>query len=757
MMMKIINLFYFLALFSSLFAAQKTEDVSLQLQWKHQFEYAGFYAAKEKGFYKDAGLNVTFKEYTNGISIIGDVLNKKSTYGVTYSDLIVDYLHGKPIVFLANFFKHSPLILVTQPDVRLPSDLKGKKVMGVEDSLKSTAFLMMFKDFGMNMSSFTNVPPSFSIDEFATKKVDALVAFSTNELYDLDLKGIRYNVINPSSYGTEFYDVNLFTSKDELLNHPQRVKAFREASIKGWEYALSHKAEIIGLILKKYNSQHKSRAALEFEANQIQKMMNPAIFKIGSIDKRRVRIMAEDFIEMGLVSTNANLTFDNFIYEDVNYNTDLTNNEIEYLKSKGPIKFCVDPDWMPFESLNDGKHIGIAADFFNILNKNSAISMQLYPTKSWQESIEAAKQRKCDIFTLASATPQRVKYMNFTDSYIKLPIVLATKMDKPYTDNFYELEDKKIGVVAGYAIEEELKSKYPNMQIVEVKNIHDGLTKVENEELYGYVDNLMVIAYTIQHEFTGMLKVSARVNEDVALAIGVRNDEPILHDIFQKLIHTVSEKEKQKIFNNWVSVEESKGLDDALLYKILWGVFIVSIFYFYSYYILNRYNKKLKELSTTDALTHLYNRMKIDSILETQYHLAQRYNTPFGIIMLDIDHFKNINDTYGHLIGDEVLKQLAKILKQNVRDTDSVGRWGGEEFLIICPSTEIEAVEKVAQNLRIKIQNHDFSNGIFQITSSFGIACYKSEQNLTSLIKEVDDALYLAKENGRNQVARLDV
>jgi diguanylate cyclase (GGDEF)-like protein len=149
--------------------------------------------------------------------------------------------------------------------------------------------------------------------------------------------------------------------------------------------------------------------------------------------------------------------------------------------------------------------------------------------------------------------------------------------------------------------------------------------------------------------------------------------------------------------------------------------------------------------------------MKIDSILETQYHLAQRYNTPFGIIMLDIDHFKNINDTYGHLVGDEVLKQLAKILKQNVRDTDSVGRWGGEEFLIICPSTEIEAVEKVAQNLRIKIQNHDFSNGISQITSSFGIACYKSEQNLTSLIKEVDDALYLAKENGRNQVARLDV
>ena len=109
--------------------------------------------------------------------------------------------------------------------------------MGVQDSLKSTAFLMMFKDFGMDMNSFTNVLPSFNVNDFVNKKVDAMVAFSTNELYDIDKAGAKYNVINPSSYGTEFYDVNLFTSKDELINHPQRVKNFREASIKGWIYA----------------------------------------------------------------------------------------------------------------------------------------------------------------------------------------------------------------------------------------------------------------------------------------------------------------------------------------------------------------------------------------------------------------------------------------------------------------------------------------------------------------------------------------
>ncbi len=751
------KLFFILSLFTSLFAQGNLEDLTLQLQWKHQFEYAGFYAAQEKGFYKDVGINLKFKEFSNGVHTVDDVLDKKDTYGITYSDLIVDYLNGKPVVLVANFFKHSPLILVTQSNIKTPRDLKNKKIMGIENTIKSTAFLMMFKDFGMNLGSFTDVPPTFKIDEFVNKKVDAMVVYSTNELFYLDEAGIKYNVLNPSNYGTEFYDVNLFTSKDELINHPKRVKNFRDASVKGWQYALTHKDEIIEIILKKYNTQHKSREALKFEANQIQHMILPSIFPIGSINPIRIRIMAEDFKEMGIISEETALDFSDFVYEDKSYNSDLTKEEKDFLLSKGSLKMCVDPDWMPFEAIKNGQYVGIAADFFHLIKKKSNIEIELYPTKSWQESVDAAKQRKCDIFTLASATPLRLKYMDFTDPYIKLPIVLATKIDKPYTYNFYALKDEKIGVVGGYAIGEILRQKYPNMQIVNVKNIHEGLKKVESGEIYGYVDNLMVLAYTIQHEFTGLMKISSRVNENVALAIGTRNDEPLLHNIFEKLVHTVSEKEKQEIYNHWVSVEETKELDYSLIYKILWGILALSLFYFYRYYELTKYNKTLKRLSTMDSLTGINNRMKIDEILEVQHKLAKRYNTPFGIIMMDIDHFKNVNDTYGHQEGDRVLKQFADILKENVRDTDSVGRWGGEEFLIICPNIEIEALEKVAENLREKIANHDFSNNLPQLTSSFGITCYKPEQEIISLVKEADNALYAAKENGRNQVARATV
>lgn len=757
-MLYIMRFLYISFILTSLHAQEKLDDVSLQLQWKHQFEYAGFYAAQEKGFYKDVGLNVTFKEFTNTSRPVDDVLEKKAAYGITYSDLIVDYLNGKPIVFVANFFKHSPLILVTQNNLKLPSDLKGKKIMGIENTVKSTAFLMMFKDFGMDLGSYISVPPTFNIDDFKNKKVDAMVIFSTNELFYLDIAGIKYNVLNPSSYGTEYYDVNLFTSKDELINHPKRVENFKNASIKGWQYALTHTDEIIDLIIKKYDTQHKSRAALEFEATQIQHMVLPSIFPLGSIDQRRIRMMAEDFKEMGLVPEDTPLDFSDFIYETKpDENTNLTQEEEKFLASKGTLKLCVDPDRMPFEGIKNGKHIGIAADFFNLIKQKSAVDMELYKTKSWQENIDAAKTRKCDILTLASSTPSRLKYMNFTDSYIKLPLVLATKTDKPYTYNFYALKDEKIGVVGGYAIAEILRKKYPTMNVVDVKNIHEGLKMVERGEIYGYVDNLMVIAYTIQHDFTGLIKISSRVNESVALAIGTRNDEPILHAIFEKLVHTVSEKEKQKIYNNWVSIEETKERDYSFILKLISIMLLLSSAFLYHYFKLRKYSKELKRLSITDSLTGIYNRMKIDTVLQYQHDLYARYKAPCGIIMVDIDYFKEVNDRFGHQTGDYVLKQFTQILQTHVRATDVIGRWGGEEFLIICPNTDIEQTENVAKHLKEKIAAYHFTNGVKRLTASFGVSCFSNGKTIDDIIIEVDKALYMSKENGRDQVTRAKI
>ncbi len=164
---------------------------------------------------------------------------------------------------------------------------------------------------------------------------------------------------------------------------------------------------------------------------------------------------------------------------------------------------------------------------------------------------------------------------------------------------------------------------------------------------------------------------------------------------------------------------------------------------------LKRINEKLYFLAETDTLTELYNRSKLENELNINYEYFQRYRRIFSIILIDIDHFKNINDTYGHDIGDKTLIKIADILKSYTRKTDIVGRWGGEEFLIVCSETRMKNAYHLAETLRRVIDNTDFIN-VGHISASFGIAQIENNIQLHDLVKHADIALYNAKDNGRN-------
>ncbi len=155
--------------------------------------------------------------------------------------------------------------------------------------------------------------------------------------------------------------------------------------------------------------------------------------------------------------------------------------------------------------------------------------------------------------------------------------------------------------------------------------------------------------------------------------------------------------------------------------------------------------------SHTDALTGLFNRSRMSELVEMEIARAERYHTPFSVALMDVDHFKPINDTYGHLEGDEVLKTLAKILTDNTRKSDIIARWGGEEFIILLPNTAIAPAMRKVEELRKAIADHPFS-AVGHITASFGLAQWQSDDNEESLVGRADVALYLAKESGRNRV-----
>lgn len=162
-------------------------------------------------------------------------------------------------------------------------------------------------------------------------------------------------------------------------------------------------------------------------------------------------------------------------------------------------------------------------------------------------------------------------------------------------------------------------------------------------------------------------------------------------------------------------------------------------------------NKQLERVSITDPLTGLANRLRLDSAMKEECKRASKMNKPLSIIMLDIDHFKSVNDTYGHSAGDTVLKKISSIMAQSVRGEDIPGRWGGEEFLLILRDTDIMGAMQMAEGLRRQIEAHSFPR-IGQKTASFGVAQFKNTESITAFINRADKALYTAKETGRNKV-----
>ena len=161
--------------------------------------------------------------------------------------------------------------------------------------------------------------------------------------------------------------------------------------------------------------------------------------------------------------------------------------------------------------------------------------------------------------------------------------------------------------------------------------------------------------------------------------------------------------------------------------------------------------EKIKRLSEEDYLTKLYNRRKIHEIIETEIVRTRRYNSPFAVLLFDIDDFKKINDTFGHNTGDRVLVQFSCIIGLTARESDIAGRWGGEEFLVICPETSIDGAISLAEKLRKNIDNNKFEDA-GNITASIGVAGIQHGDNVQSLIHRADKALYSAKKAGKNRV-----
>ncbi|MET0262447.1 MAG: ABC transporter substrate-binding protein [Rariglobus sp.] len=299
---------------------QPLDDVRLQLKWRHQFQFAGYYAAVAKGYYEEVGLNVQLLEAVPGENPVEAVFAGKAEFGVGNSDLLLSRAEGKPAVVLAAIFQHSPLALVARavPGITAMPDLHNRPMMMVES--EKAELLAYFKHEGVNLAGLRIQPHTQRIEDFIEGKIDAMSSYVTDQPFVLKQAGVEYLTFVARSGGIDFYGDNLFTTEEQIRNHPDRVRAFRAASLRGWDYALANPQEIIDLIYSQYTTRH-SRDHLAFEAQKTAELMHPGIIEVGHNNPGRWRHIAQTYAEFGLMPADFNLK--GFLY-DVNRQADLT-------------------------------------------------------------------------------------------------------------------------------------------------------------------------------------------------------------------------------------------------------------------------------------------------------------------------------------------------------------------------------------------------------------------------------------------------
>ena len=292
-----------------LFAAENNNDVSrletvrLQLKYFHAFQFAGYYAAKEKGFYRDEGLNVHILERNPKLSVVNQVVSNEVQYGVEDTGIIAQYANGAPIEALAAIFQRNPLVFISKQSsgITSPFEMAGKRIMlyGEEDdaSADEVPLRALLAHAELSKNHYTQLPHSFNFQDLLDDRIDVLSSYITDQPFLFKSRGVKINIINPQNYGLDFFSDILFTSQTELSEHPNRTERFRRASLKGWQYALDHPEEIIQLIYTKYHSR-ADIAHLRFEAKETRKLILPDIIPLGRIEMKRLRRIAETYANL---------------------------------------------------------------------------------------------------------------------------------------------------------------------------------------------------------------------------------------------------------------------------------------------------------------------------------------------------------------------------------------------------------------------------------------------------------------------------
>ncbi|MGS0692378.1 transporter substrate-binding domain-containing protein [Shewanella sp. 30m-9] len=586
-----------------------------------------------------------------------------------------------------------------------------------------------------------------------------LFSFQT-PLQNLDeLKGQVVAVSPTSPYLQELIDalpdtnIRYFSSVDDMIEAAKQgdVSAFVAAGAWTQHY----------LLLNQSWELFHQYAGLEFKTNLY--VLNRS-GDVGFSERIAAGFLQMSNVELADIERKWMLNPEDRIYNNQQMQINLTAEQQNLVEELGSVKVGFLRNWHPMEFIEEGQYAGINSDVIGIIGEELGLNIEPIAFDEWQSLLDALVSGSVDMAGSVAITPEREYQLGFSDSYWPSPWGLVTSLNSVSIFSLNELTGQRIAVIEGYHIVGELMRKYPSLKLILVPDIDAGLSAVSQGQADVFIDKVVNLGSNIRGGKFASLKMSMLVDfAEQRSHIGVHNSKKALLPLVNAVLANIDTTRQQQIHQKWVSQTVEFGREEyENRLKLGIVVFVILSLVVIAALLANRRlrkeiarridaENKMAHFAKHDSLTQLPNRSLLEDRLEQAILMHRRDTAQFAVIFIDLDGFKQVNDSLGHHAGDEYLVHVSKVLIKGIRRSDTVGRLGGDEFVIILNEIkDFESVGDVADNLLNSLSEPFVINQqVVSASASIGVAIYPNDGDcIDALLKTADTRMYRAKNAG---------
>lgn len=435
------------------------------------------------------------------------------------------------------------------------------------------------------------------------------------------------------------------------------------------------------------------------------------------------------------------------------------------------VTYCIDPNWAPYEAIRNGIHVGISAQYMQLIAEISDLTFTLVSTDSWQQSLEYVQQGKCQVIPMMNTSDYRKQFLDFSLPYFEAPNVLVAKSGMPMLQGYSGVGNRTVGIVQGYRQVEYISRHYPGLRLKLIPSEEEGLKQLANGEFDVMVGSLMSVNMHINNLKLKDLSIVGYAEPFDSLAFGVNKSYGYLVEKLNFAIERIPETRKVEIYKQWnnVQVRYSRNYTVMVLSTII-VLLVLALFILKNRSTIDykrtinqkneeitalqatllEKNKTLSFLSAHDTVTGLYNRNHMIQRAEEEISRFHRFHTTATLIVIELSaEGVNVEDI-DPLIKEDALRAVSTNCLNTVREVDVVSRFSGEQFMILCPQTELNDAKTLADRLLDCLSSHYLLNENFK--TAMGISELRQSEEFTEWFERTIKAVYQSKRQGYGNV-----